>query len=52
MVDEYGVIPLRRFSARIVHAFARMFGGPNLWAWEYGARLQPHLAQTGELFTQ
>lgn len=31
----------RRLSARAVYATARMFGTPNLWAWEYVARLEP-----------
>lgn len=31
----------RRKSARAVYAAARMIGTPNLWAWEYVARLEP-----------
>ena len=31
----------RRTSARTVYAAARMLGTPNLWAWEYVARLEP-----------
>lgn len=31
----------RRTSARAVYAAARMLGTPNLWSWEYAARLEP-----------
>ncbi|MEA2154952.1 MAG: hypothetical protein QOE11_1092, partial [Solirubrobacteraceae bacterium] len=31
----------RRPSSRAVYAAARMVGTPNLWAWEYVARLEP-----------
>lgn len=31
----------RRASARVVYAGARVLGSPNLWAWEYVARLEP-----------
>ncbi len=31
----------RRRSVRTVLAAARLAGGPDLWAWEYGARLEP-----------
>jgi SAM-dependent methyltransferase len=31
----------RRHSARFAYRLARLAGGPNLWAWEYAARLEP-----------
>jgi SAM-dependent methyltransferase len=33
--------PFRRFSARLGYALARAVGSENLWAWAYGARLEP-----------
>jgi SAM-dependent methyltransferase len=39
---EYAyTLPWRRFSARIAYALARRVWGPNVWAWEYVARLEP-----------
>jgi hypothetical protein len=31
----------RRPSARLTYRMARALAGPNLWAWEYAARLEP-----------
>jgi SAM-dependent methyltransferase len=36
----------RRTSARAVYAVARTLGTPNLWAWEYVARLEPAPARS------
>jgi SAM-dependent methyltransferase len=33
--------PFRRRLARVGYWTARRIGGPNLWAWEYAARLEP-----------
>jgi SAM-dependent methyltransferase len=33
--------PFRRRLARLGYWTARQIGGPNLWSWEYAARLQP-----------
>jgi SAM-dependent methyltransferase len=39
---EYAyTLPFRRFSARTAYALARYVSGPNVWAWEYMARLEP-----------
>ena len=39
---EYAyTLPMRRFSARTAYALARCLAGPNVWAWEYVARLEP-----------
>ena len=34
-------MPFRRWPARLAYRTARTFGGPNLWSWEYAARLEP-----------
>jgi SAM-dependent methyltransferase len=34
-------MPFRRRSARLAYSVARLIGGPNLWSWEYAARLEP-----------
>jgi SAM-dependent methyltransferase len=33
--------PWRRTSARVAHRIARSIASPNLWAWEYAARIEP-----------
>jgi SAM-dependent methyltransferase len=39
---EYAyTLPWRRLSARTAYALARLISGPNVWAWEYAARLEP-----------
>jgi SAM-dependent methyltransferase len=35
------ILPFRRLSARLAYGAARLVGGPNLWSWEYAARLEP-----------
>jgi hypothetical protein len=40
------VLPFRRRSARLAYGAARLMGGPNLWAWEYAARLEPTATAT------
>jgi SAM-dependent methyltransferase len=35
------VLPFRRLSARAAYGVASLIGGPNLWSWEYAARLEP-----------
>jgi SAM-dependent methyltransferase len=39
-------LPFRRLSARLAYGLARLIGGPNLWAWEYAARLEPDVRGT------
>jgi SAM-dependent methyltransferase len=39
-------MPFRRRSARLAYAVARSLGGPNLWSWEYAARLEPGSTMT------
>jgi SAM-dependent methyltransferase len=34
-------LPFRRRSARLAYRVAGLIGGPNLWSWEYAARLEP-----------
>jgi SAM-dependent methyltransferase len=34
-------LPFRRRSARLAYGVAGLIGGPNLWSWEYAARLEP-----------
>jgi SAM-dependent methyltransferase len=34
-------LPFRRLSARFAYRLAGLVGGPNLWSWEYAARLEP-----------
>jgi SAM-dependent methyltransferase len=34
-------LPFRRRSARAAYRLARRIGWPNLWSWEYAARLEP-----------
>lgn len=42
VMREYAyTLPLRRFSARTAYALAHYVSGPNVWAWEYMARLEP-----------
>lgn len=38
---EYGYEHFNRWSARAVYRVCRAIGGPNLWTWEYVARLAP-----------
>jgi SAM-dependent methyltransferase len=35
------LLPFRRRSARLAYGVAGLIGGPNLWSWEYAARLEP-----------
>jgi hypothetical protein len=42
---EYAyLLPFRRRSARLAYWVARVAAGPNLWSWEYAARLEPGLS--------
>jgi hypothetical protein len=38
---DYGYEHFNRWTARAVYRLARAVGGPNLWTWEYVARLAP-----------
>jgi hypothetical protein len=40
--------PFRRLLARLAYRVARVIGGPNLWSWEYAARLEPPVAGNAE----
>jgi SAM-dependent methyltransferase len=41
-------LPFRRRSARLAYRVAGVIGGPNLWSWEYAARLEPMGQKNGE----
>jgi SAM-dependent methyltransferase len=46
VTEEYGFDGgFRRVSARAAYRLARAIGGPNLWAWEYVARVEPGAGQ-------
>lgn len=40
-------LPFRRLSARFAYGAAKLIGGPNLWSWEYAARLEPITRSNG-----
>lgn len=42
VAEEYAYMyPFRRYSARLAYFLAARFAGPNVWSWEYAARLEP-----------
>jgi len=45
-------LPFRRRSARLAYGVAGVIGGPNLWSWEYAARLEPMGQKSSELSGQ
>lgn len=41
-------LPFRRRSARLAYRVAGLIGGPNVWSWEYAARLEPMEPKSSE----